>query len=166
MHLCLLATDKDGGYAAIPLELLRTAYDQTVCNGDYSYGSPATLQLGKSYRNLCEAWETYYDLEGLGRKLLSSLRSQHCSFTSRLSLNAKTHRQIIEFRNLHLSSNWCFGALSRFVGNVLQELLNSTPFILKNTKHLVKALSEVPYFPDAKFARIDIKHFFYVWHLH
>ena len=160
MHLCLLATDKDGGYAAIPLELLRTAYEDVVCNGDYSFGSPDTLQLGKSYRNLCEAWEKHYDLEGLGRKLLSSLRSQHCSFTSKLSLNAKTHKQIIEFRNLHLSSNWSFGALSRFVGNVLQELLNSKPFILKNSKHLVKALSEVEYFPDAKFARIDVKHFF------
>ena len=75
-----------------------------------------------------------------------------------MPLNAKPNKNIIEFTNLMFPSNWCFGALSKFVGNIIQEFLNSKPFILKNTKHLVNAMAEVPFFPDAKIARIDIKH--------
>ena len=75
-----------------------------------------TLTLSILDEMLC--WQSVQTTLVSRNKLLSSVSRRGSSLMSRLALTAKTHKPVMEFRNLHLSSSWCFAALAKFVGNV------------------------------------------------
>ena len=91
---------------------------------------------------------------------MSSVSAANASYYSKLQLTCKTHKSPVEFRNLHASSNWVFGALSRFVSNTLQAELNSKRHILRDSKDFVDRILQLQPNPAHRFCRLDVKHFF------
>ena len=161
--LHLIPTDKDGGFAVISDHLVKTARAQILSNGDYNFGHinhRTAMCTGGIYYNLCKEWASKLEAPGLAKKLMSSISCDKAVTFSTLELTAKTHKNPISFRNLHASTLWKYGALSKFIANVLQRELNRHSHVLKDTKALVKALSKVQCKPHYKFCKLDVKHFY------
>ena len=155
----LVPTDKDGGFCYVKDVLLKRGFQNIISSGDYVCLKPNVQEIHMRYRRLCKAWATHFCMPGLVGKLTKSLQYGD-SLTSVLSLNAKTHKPKISFRNLHLSAGWVLQGLSRFVSNILQEFLNGLDHILVNTSDLVRKLERTEYDCNSKFAQLDIQHFF------
>ena len=160
----LVPTDKDGGFCYIGSRLLKSAYTHVIGNGDYVVLHPRIQDMNMKSVRLCKSWASFFQKPGRAGQLKKSMK--HCKkecnlgHVSKLFLNAKTHKPVIDFRNIHLSSGWIFQGLSRFVGNILQKFLNSKKHVLVNTRDFVKQLATCEFHSAAKFAKADIKHFF------
>jgi hypothetical protein len=123
--------------------------------------SPLNVQISnRIYSNLCKNWATTLECPGLAKKLKSSMLCDTTSHTSTLELTAKTHKSPVDFRNLHASHSWKYGALSKFVSNIMQAKLNTFKHVMRDSEAVVQALKEVPCSPEDKFCKLDVKHFF------
>jgi hypothetical protein len=160
MALHMLPTDKDGGYALVPKHVVISARAKILSSGDYVV-SPFNEKISSDiYKNVCRSWASALDYPGLSGKLCSSLNCDVAKFHSVLELNCKTHKEPVTFRNLHASTMWRYGALSRFVSNVLQRDLNKHPHIIRDSRDLVNKLSSVKCSATMKFCKLDVDHFF------
>ena len=156
----MVPTDKDGGFAIISDCLIKEARHRILCNGDYSVGYVNHDTATRIHANLSKRWATALEAPGLASKLGSSIACKSTLSYSILELTCKTHKSPVEFRNLHASTMWRYGALSKFLANFLQCDLNRQAHILKDSRSLVHALSKLEPLPQHKFAKFDVKHFY------
>ena len=158
--LAMVETDKDGGYAFIPSALLRKATYHVLIGGDYSFETMSKQSMFFAYTRLSKRWASYYGFPGLASLLCRSLRCSKATIHSILRLTCKTHKSPVSFRNLHCAPCWALGCLSRFVSNMLQEILNSHAHVLRDCKHFVGAVSGIMPKATHRFCKLDVQHFF------
>jgi hypothetical protein len=154
--LHMIPTDKDGGFALVPHSLLRHATQKILQSGDYAFGQPQVQQLNMCYRNLAKSWSTFFEVPGLCKAICRSLGLKGAAHTTALTLNVKSHKSPVEFRNIHGAHRLAFAGLSSFVADVVQRRIVTYAHVLKNTRHFVDLLKGITPHKQQRFARFDV----------
>ncbi len=164
-NLAAAPTDKDGGYAIMPGEVLENAHKAILMSKSYRY-SPVNdwNSLTIWYFKLSKRIAKYANQPRLGAAINKSIMLADSSYISTLQVTCKTHKPAgkVTFRNIHSSSGWRFLGLSLWASGELRSILKSrsTSHILKDSQDFVERLRNVEFRSDQFMVKVDVKDFF------
>ena len=155
-------TDKDGGFAFLPRELLPKIHER-ILEGKSMYrevhiGTIRQTDIKSMAFNLMKKIEKLEASPGLAKELAKPLRDG--AVCASLRATCKTHKEVVKFRNIHASPSYALKGLSSWIVKLLRVEIAKYPHLLRDTNDLVKQLANFRVENWTYFIKMDIEEFF------
>jgi hypothetical protein len=134
-ELVAIPTDKDGGFTI--LQSSRRIAELKSLMGGTTYREVSRVmeidphKIRSQYYRLCAKISHHEDEQGLYSALVSSWSEQH--LTAQIMLNCKSHKDPIEFRNIHSAPKSAFNGLSSYFDKKLGQKLKTLPHLVRDS---------------------------------
>ena len=158
----VVETDKDGGFAFLPRELLPKIHER-ILEGKSMYrevhiGTIRQTDIKSMAFNLMKKIEKLEASPGLAKELAKPLRDG--TVCASLRTTCKTHKVVVKFRNIHASPSYALKGLSSWIVKLLRVEIAKYPHLLRDTNDLVKQLANFRVENWHYFIKMDIEEFF------
>ena len=159
--LVAIPTDKDGGFTILGKQRKHLELQKLMAGHEYEEMHPQSLQtqqLKQEYHKLCSDIVKLEQERGLYNALVSSWADNQT--VANIMLNCKSHKDPVEFRNIHSAPKSAFNGLSSYLNIKFGRQLKQFPHLIKDSLHLVKELTQMECDGNEIFYQLDVKSFF------
>ena len=160
-----IPTDKDGGFALIPKEVLEQDMIELMESSSYREVevplSSLSDEVCAEYIALAKSIGKIQSDMQLSRSLLADL-SDPLAMYQLLKVNLKTHKPAgkVKYRAIHSTKGSPFKPGMRFLSKCLQPAIDDIDFLLKDSFEFVSKVRGRTSPPDTTFIKLDVKDFF------